>query len=171
MKRLGTFAEAHQKVLTDAKRSLAIVQQLSSLPCETTEASINILSRLRQESYEDLNQIQHEHLIIKAAEWLSADGRFSTGIEWSWNPRQTGDNSEPDLRGTLDGKIVLSAEVTTSARPVGTIDARMQKTLAKLAQMQGEKFYFVRSEEMRQRAATKVEKGRWSIMIVRLAAI
>lgn len=170
MKRLGTFAEAHQKVLDDTKRSLETIRRLSSLPCETTEAGIDILSSLRQESYEDLNQIQHEHLIIKAAEWLSSEERFSAGIEWSWNPRQTGDSSEPDLRGTLDCKIVLSAEVTTSARPVGTIDTRMQKTLAKLAQMPGGKFYFVRSEEMRQRAATKVAKGGWPIAIVRLTA-
>ncbi|MGF6635095.1 hypothetical protein [Paraburkholderia sp. MM6662-R1] len=171
MKKLDTFTEAHQKVLDDTKRSLETIRRLSSLPCETTEEGIDILSSLRQESYEDLNQIQHEHLIIKAAEWLSSDGRFPAGVEWSWNPRQTGDSSEPDLRGTRNGEIVLSAEVTTSARPVGTIDARMQKTLAKLAQMQGMKFYFVRSEEMCQRAATKVAKGGWSIAIVRLAAI
>lgn len=171
MDRLGPFNEAHQKVLADAKRSLDTIRRLSSLPCESTEASIDVLRRLRQETYEDLNQIQHEHLIIRAAEWLSASSAASNEVAWFWNPRQTGDSSEPDLRGMLSGRVEVSAEVTTSERPVGTIDTRMQQTLAKLARMDGKKFYFVRTGDMRQRAATKAAKGGWAIEVVLLGSV
>ena len=87
---------------------------------------------------------------------------------WYWNPRQTGDHTEPDLRGIYSGAILVSAEITTSEKPVGTIDSRMKKILTKLAAMQGEKFYFVRTSEMRQRAATKITKGGWEIEVIQL---
>jgi hypothetical protein len=169
MEKIGTFQEAHNKVLTDIQRTLATIQQLSLKPCTTAEAGIRILDRLRKETYEDLNQIQHEHLIVRAAEWLLANKKCPPETFWFWNPRQTGDHSEPDLRGSYTGEIVLSAEITTSENPVGTIDTRMQKTLAKLSAMEGARYYFVRTETMRQRAATKVAKGCWQIEVVRLS--
>lgn len=159
MEQLGTFQEAHQKVLTDVQRLLAAVNRLSSLPYNTAEAGIGILDRLRRDTYEDLNQIQHEHLIVRAAEWLLAERKCPPETMWFWNPRQTGDNTEPDLRGSHAGAIIVSAEITTSEKPVGTINSRMQKTLAKLAEMQGLKFYFVRTSKMQQRAITKIAKG------------
>ncbi len=169
MEQLGTFQEAHQKVLADIQRFLATVNRLSSLPCTTAETGIRILDRLRKDTYEDLNQIQHEHLIVRAAEWLLAERKCPPETQWFWNPRQTGDNSEPDLRGSHSGAIVISAEITTSEKPVGTIDSRMQKTLAKLAEMQGAKFYFVRTPQMQQRANTKIANGGWEIEVVQLA--
>jgi hypothetical protein len=45
----------------------------------------------------------------------------------------------------------------------------MQNTLAKLAAMEGAKYYFVRTESMRQRASTKVVKGSWQIKVVQLS--
>ncbi|MFP3705190.1 hypothetical protein [Paraburkholderia tropica] len=171
MDRLASLQEAHQKVLADAKQSLDTVRHLASLPCDSTVASVDVLRRLRSEVYEDLNQIQHEHLIIRAAEWLFSDGGVSDEVAWFWNPRQTGDASEPDLRGILAGKVTVSAEVTASERPVGTIDSRMQKTLTKLSNMEGKKYYFVRTEEMRKRASTKIAKGGWPISVVHLDLI
>jgi len=169
MEQLGTFQEAHQKVLADIQRVLGTVNRLSSLPCNTPETGIGILDSLRKETYEDLNQIQHEHLIVRAAEWLLAERKCPPQTQWFWNPRQTGDSSEPDLRGSHAGAVVVSAEITTSQKPVGTIDSRMQKTLAKLAEMQGAKFYFVRTQQMKQRAYTKIAKGGWRIEVVQLA--
>ncbi len=169
MQLLGAFTQAHLKVLTDTRRCLATINQLSATPCATAEAGIAILDRLRRESYEDLNQIQHEHLIVRAAEWLEVDSQHAVGTEWGWNPRQTGDSSEQDLRGTLRNAVIVSAEITTSERPVGTIDKRMQSTLSKLAQMSGRKYYFVRTEAMHVRAETKVRKAGWSISVVRLS--
>jgi hypothetical protein len=169
MEKLGTFTEAHQKVLADIQRTLAAVRHISSLPFATAEAGVGILDRLRKDTYEDLNQIQHEHLIVRAAEWLLSKGKCSDETLWYWNPRQTGDQSEPDLRGTHAGVIVISAEITTSENPVGSIDTRMQKTLAKLATMKGGRYYFVRTESMRQRATTKVNKGGREIEIIKLS--
>jgi hypothetical protein len=118
--------------------------------------------------YEDLNQLQHEHLIIRAAVWLRDNNLVSPDASWSWNPRQTGDHTEPDLAADLHDTRVASAEVTASASPEGVIDTRMAKTLAKLNGMQGSKYYFVRTEAMRQRAQTKVTKNAWFIRVVSL---
>ncbi len=45
----------------------------------------------------------------------------------------------------------------------------MHSTLKKLAEMDGLKYYFVRTEAMRKRAETKVAKAGWPISIVRLS--
>lgn len=168
MEQLGTFDQAHEKILADVQRFMKTVQQLSSLQYVTAEAGIAILDQLRKETYEDLNQIQHEHLIIRAAEWLCANNKCAPNTVWSWNPRQTGDNTEPDLRGTFFGSVTISAEITTSEKPNGTIAKRMQDTLTKLSVMDGMRYYFVRTDAMRQRASTKVAKSGWEIEIVQL---
>lgn len=169
MERLGTFEKAHQKVLADIKNLFGAIASLSSSPYTTAKEGIGILDRLRKDTYEDLNQIQHEHLIIRAAEWLLEQQKCSPETQWFWNPRQTGDNSEPDLRGVFAGSVVISSEITTSENPVGTVDSRMKKTLVKLAQMPGDKFYFVRTSQMQQRAKTKITKGGWAIEVVKLS--
>lgn len=166
MKSLGALDEAHSKVLLDIQRCLGAVQRITSEPCKSIAAGITTLHRLRKETYEDLNQIQHEHLIVRAAEWIEGNALQPAGTAWSWNPRQTGDSSEPDLRGSLRNQVVVSAEVTTSERPVGIIDKRMQSALAKLSKMGGEKFYFVRTQAMKTRAETKCLKATLSIRVV-----
>jgi hypothetical protein len=127
-----------------------------------------VLSRIRSEVYEDLNQIQHEYLILRAAEWLIAQGVCPATTQWTWNPRQSGDANEPDLEGKVNGQIVLSAEITASADPQGAIGARMQTTLKKLSTFQGKLFYFVRTESMRRRAETNVTKAGRQIGVVML---
>lgn len=117
------------------------------------------------------HQIQHEHMILLAADWLIREGRCDARTEWSWNPRQTGDNTEPDLRGCLDGAITVSAEITTSKKPDGVIATRMAGTLQKLSQMQGALFYFVRTDSMSNRARTKTKKAQWPIEVVRLPTL
>jgi len=129
---------------------------------------IEILSTLRQVASEDINQIQHEEMTLRAALLLQETIFPGQRVAWYWNPRQTGDRSEPDLRAALTGEIVLSAEVTTSERPVRAIDKRMTHTLAKLGRMPGRKFFFVRSEAMEQRARAKIEKGRFGIEVRRI---
>jgi hypothetical protein len=170
MQTLGSFDEAHAKVLRDTQRCLGVINRLSATECDSVEAGIAVLDQLRRETYEDLNQIQHEHLIISSAEWLALNLNLGGGLTWTWNPRQTGDNTEPDLRGTRNGAVVLSAEVTTSERPVGTIETRMKSTLTKLAAMDGLRYYFVRTSSMAQRATTKVSKAGWQITVVNLSA-
>lgn len=166
---MGTFDKAHNKVLTDIRRCLLRIQAISAMPFETAEAGVGILQQLRGETYEDLNQIQHEHLIVRAAEWLIAEGKCPASTEWFWNPRQTGDHEEPDLRGVQSNAILVSAEITTSHTPVGVIDSRIRRTLAKLSQTEGAKYYFVRTEAMQKRANTKIAKAGWPITVVRLS--
>ena len=168
MNQLGTFMDARRKVLADIQNFLATVRGISATPVETAEAGIAMLIKLRQETYEDLNQIQHEHMIVSAAEWLVTKSRCPVDTVWAWNPRQTGNDSEPDLRGEHMGVVIVSAEITTSESPIGTIDTRMRDTLKKLSSMKGERFYFARTESMCQRAQTKAMKAGWRIEVVHL---
>lgn len=169
MQNLGTMEEAREKVLADARCCMERIRAIAACTFDDADQAIDVLQRLRAESYEDLNQIQHEYLILSAVEWLFDQELCARGTEWYWNPRQTGDHAEPDLLGKIDGTIVVSAEVTTSARPDGVIDTRMRKTLNKLSQQPGQRFYFVRTAAMANRAGTKVRKANWDIRVVQLA--
>jgi hypothetical protein len=40
--------------------------------------------------YEDLNQLQHEALVLEAAQFLKRTRFPAPTINWSWNPQQTG---------------------------------------------------------------------------------
>ena len=168
MQILRTTQEAKEKVLRDAKLCMDRIRGIAEIPFDTAGDAVRVLQRIRSEAYEDLNQIQHEHLIVCAAEWLISQNICKTDTQWRWNPRQTGDHSEPDLVGASGGEIVISAEITTSARPEGVIDSRMRKTLEKLSQQAGQLFYFVQTQPMATRAATKIRKSGWNIQVAKL---
>lgn len=165
MQRLD-LSTAKEKVLSDVRRYIAEVQSITRSPVETVEEGIRALVALRKASYEDLNQIQHEYAALCAVHWLIEQGRVSNGITWQWNPRQTGDASEPDIRAVLEVETIISGEVTTSPKPVGFIDSRMASTLKKLAAMEGERF--VLTATMAQRARTKVARAGYEIVVVQL---
>ena len=165
---LGPLDAAERSVLNEARTLLAAVRRHAAEDPQTVAEAVTILVRLREGVYENLNQLQHEYLIIRAAVWLRENGLVPPDAAWFWNPRQTGDQTEPDLAADQAGARVVSAEVTASANPKGVIDSRMAKTLAKLNRMPGSKYYFVGTEAMRQRAQTKVSKSCWSIRVVSL---
>jgi hypothetical protein len=165
---LGPLDAAERSVLTGARTLLAAVQRHAAEDPRTVAEAVTILARLREEVYEDLNQLQHEYLIIRAAVWLRENGLVPPDAAWLWNPRQTGDQTEPDLAADQAGARVISAEITASVKPRGVIDRRMAKTLAKLNGMPGSKYYFVCTEAMRQRAQTKVSRSCWPIRVVSL---
>jgi len=168
MEHIRSFAEVEERIIADIRRCLESVRQVASQNIKSVSNGVNILSRLRQVAYEDINQIQHEEMALRAARLLQETVFLNQQLEWYWNPRQTGEESEPDLRATKNGEIVLSAEVTTSERPVGTIDTRIRDTLAKLSTMPGLRFYFVRTAPMEQRAKTKVQRGGFAIEVRRI---
>ena len=168
MKSLGPFPLALNEVVNDARKLLATLRDQSVHDPTNASEAIKILENIRQEIYEHLNQIQHEYLIIRAAMWLQTNDPTLTRVSWFWNPRQTGDKKEPDLAADQQSVRLISAEVTASRNPVGVIDKRMMETLSKLNQMPGNKFYFVRTESMNQRAQTKVSKNKWNIKVVLL---
>jgi hypothetical protein len=166
MKPLGNLGAAEQAVLGKAKALLATIRECAANEPETVAEAIGILADIRAGAYEDLNQLQHEYLILRAAAWLVKNGVVIASASWAWNPHQTGDFTEPDLAADSSGSRLVSAEVTASAEPIGTIDSRMATTLEKLSAMPGAKYYFVRSESMRKRAATKVNRAGWPIEVV-----
>lgn len=169
MQRLGTIEEAKSKVLDDSRRCMERIRSIAEASIDTPDAAVRVLQRVRAETYEDLNQIQHEHLIVCAAEWLLAQNICARDTQWYWNPRQTGDHAEPDLAGVLNGVTVVSAEITTSEKPNGVIDTRMRKTLEKLSRQTGQLFYFVRTQAMATRADTKIRKAGLSIRVTQLS--
>jgi hypothetical protein len=166
MDKIGDPAQAETKVLRDMENIVLKMRDLSSHDVKDMRHGSAQLAKIRSSISEDLNQIQHECLILQGLRWLLENG-FGPETVWEWNPRQTGTGNEPDLRGTLNGRIVVSAEATSSTEPKGILDGRMRDTLGKLSTMQGEKFYFVCADKMEQRARTKIAKAGWPIRVIR----
>jgi len=167
MDRLNNLDQAESKVLADIRGFLHGLRSLSA-DTDFLDEGINRLRQIRNALYENLNQIQHEHLILQGLRWLRKRDYADDNFEWYWNPRQTGDSEEPDLLARNGPQVVLCAEATSSEKPVGTIDKRMLETLRKLNRMQGDKFYFVRTQETAARARTKVAKNCWNIRVVQI---
>lgn len=162
------LSTAKDKILADIRHYVAEVQSITRSPVETVEDGIRTLKALRKASYEDLNQIQHEYAALCSIQWLIAQHGAPEGVVWEWNPRQTGDAAEPDIRAVVEGKTIISGEVTTSPEPKGLIDSRMAFTLKKLAAMEGNRFYFVSTAAMANRARTKVIKAGYELKVVQL---
>jgi len=139
-----------------------------SAPVKTLDSGLHRLREIRSSLYENLNQIQHELLILEGLIWLTQSGSIPDKTEWFWNPRQTGTFEEPDLVGICDDVPVVSAEATTSEKPVGVIDSRMRDTLRKLDCMEGKKYYFVRTDAMANRARTKITKEGLNIVVAKI---
>lgn len=167
MERIDDPARAEDKVLSDMRALVSKVRALAAADLDNVREEIGRLREIRSAVYEDLNQIQHEYLILRGLLWVMRNG-FGSGVAWEWNPRQTGNGREPDLRGSVDGRIVVSAEGSASENPVGTIDTRMRKTLEKLGEMGGQKFYFVCSDAMACRARTKIARATSRITVVQI---
>lgn len=168
MQRISSLAEAEAKVLADMKEFFQMVRSRTPQEIKSTVQGAKAMRELRSAVYENLNQIQHEYLLVRAMQWLVEEKRVPSSVVWFWNPRQTGDSSEPDLQGKSGNEIVLSGEATTSEKPQGVIDTRMKKTLEKLSTMPGNQYYFVRSEAMASRARTKCAKEGWRIEVHQL---
>jgi hypothetical protein len=169
MLELGTFQDARAKVLQDAGRLLAAIRRLVGEPVDSVDAAVAVLTSLRRQAHEHLSQVQHQQMIVCAAEWLVSQGIATPSMQWQWNPRHTNDHVGPDLLGLEGSTIRLCAEVNALEEPVGVIDAQMRRALAKLAAIQGRRFYFVRTVSMKRRAVTKVLKAGWDIAVVQVA--
>lgn len=147
------------------KRLLSSIRGTITKEPSSLNEGISILEHFRKDNYEELNQVQHEAMILRAALDLQSKDFAGKPVTWYWNPRQTGDSEEPDLRGIVAGSIHISAEITTSESPKGSIDTRMRETLEKLSKMPGKRIYFVRTEAMENRAKTKLSKADYPIEI------
>jgi hypothetical protein len=168
MLELGTFEDARRKVLGDAERMLIGVKRVVAEPIASVEAGIALLSSLRKQAHEHLNQIQHEQMIICAAEWLLQHGFASDATRWLWSPRHNAESAAPDLLGKDGETIRVCAEVNALEEPVGVIDAQIRRALTRLATLDGRRFYFVRTASMKRRAVTKVVKLGCDIAVVQI---
>lgn len=167
MLELGPFEEARHQVLASAQRLQRAIQRAVAEPIHSADAGMALFASLRRQAQDDLNQIQHEQMIVNAAEWLLRQGVVSAATQWQWTPRHGIDRSGPDLLGR-DGEATVCAEVAASEDPVGVIDAQMRRSLAKLATLDARRFYFVRTVTMKRRATTKVIKAGWDIAVVQI---
>jgi hypothetical protein len=170
MVELGTFADARSQVLANTQRLLAALKRALNEPVASVDEGVLLLGSVRRQAHEHLNQIQHEQLIVAAAEWLVAHGVGTRDTIWHWNPRSRSDFGGPDLMGSDGGVLRICAEVNALEEPVGVIDAQMRRALAKLASLDARRFYFVRTTSMKRRAVTKVVKAGWDIAVVQVAA-
>lgn len=166
MEQLGSFADARTKVLADVEALLARIRGVVQSPAQTVDKGVEVLRRLQGKMYEDLNQIQHEFMILRAAEWLLDQNVCTADTVWSWS--RNGGANEPDLRAERNGLVLLSAEITTSREPKGMIDRRMGRALEKLSRMAGRRYYFAATPSMCQRADTKIRRAGWQIQAVHL---
>ena len=166
MKKFDLSQPNFDKILHDTQNVLAKLRKQMIHDPENITDAIKILKNIRHEVYEDLNQIQHEYLIICAAQWLQKNENIPQEVTWFWNPRQTGNSDEPDLACDSKGSRIISAEITTSKNPKGSIDKRMRETLLKLDQFEGKKFYFVQTDSMSRRAKGKVNSNSLDIKVV-----
>jgi hypothetical protein len=162
---MPSLQNSKEKVLRDMEELFQIIR--SHLPSHVRSAreGLAVMRQIRRDVYENLNQIQHEFLLVEGREWLEKCGLASRNAAWYWNPRQTGVSDEPDLRACVDEQVTLSAEATTSEEPKGVIDKRMRYTLESLSRMDGSLYYFVRTPKMGQRARTKCRKAGWDITV------
>ncbi|ESX97317.1 hypothetical protein [Mesorhizobium sp. LNJC403B00] len=157
-------ADLERRASTFAARA----RELFSGDIGNLDQQMKLLQQFRSQSYELLNQLQHEFLIIRALDWLKERPAYGRVTRWTWHPTSTGTATEPDLLGCRGEVALISAEITTWANPDGVIDQRMRRTLCKLANMPGERFYFVSSATMAARATTKVGKANYPITVVNL---
>ena len=166
MSPLENVTSERKRVRAETTQLLKRIQGLSSAP----NGGIAALIRIRREASELLNQLPHESSILDAVEWFrSKRTKPDDRISWLWNPRQTGNKQEPDLRGLREDEIVVSAEVTTSPAARGVLASRMKSTLEKLAGMQGHLYYFVLTEPMRQSAERVIKHKGWPIKVIVLS--
>lgn len=129
---LSSLTAAEEQVYGNATALITRVRRaIKKEPSNASEAT-SLVRTLRSTVYEDMNQIQHENLILRGARWLIAESHVSENVEWRWNPRQTGPADEPDLSAIEAGRQIVSAEATTSAKPDGVIDRKMATRLRNL---------------------------------------
>ncbi len=166
MKELTDCAQEEVHILERLKACLDKARAAVSSDTPDIKSGIAALNLLRTNCAEDINQLQHAAGILAAAKYLYDQQPDADILKWYWHPYQTGGINEPDLRIVRGADIAISAEVTTATKPEGATAKRMQHTLDKLQKMQGDRFYFVFSEQMRKRATSKVKRAGHDITVV-----
>jgi hypothetical protein len=172
LERLLNIDDAEKSLLAQVSQCVSQIRELSSQPIIDMSSGFAILKAIRSAAYENLNQFQHEALLLQAIRLLERTTLKDIHADWFWNPRQTGGADEPDLRAVnSQGVAIISAEATTSLKPAGVIGKRLRYTLAKLSGMPGQLYYLVCSEEMRRRAYSVIRRNGYDIRVHLLSTI
>jgi hypothetical protein len=169
MLELGTLDDAREKILQDAQRAVLALRRIDHPPVESIQDGVAQLTALREQAYEHLVQLQRAQLIVRAAEWLLEHDLGNTETRWSWNPRRPADQDEPDLQGSANDRVIVSAMVAASHLADSALDARLRRSLSKLASLPGRKFLFVDTTSLKRRAVTRVLLASWDISVVQIA--
>jgi len=169
MLELGTLDDAREKILQDAQRAVLALRRIDHPPVESIQDGVAQLTALREQAYEHLVQLQRAQLIVRAAEWLLEHDLGSTETRWRWNPRRPADQDEPDLQGSANERVIVSAMVAASHLADSALDARLRRSLSKLASLPGKKFLFVDTTSLKRRAVTRVLLASWDISVVQIA--
>ena len=165
MKQLKDIPSEEAAILASLRECVARIQQLIAPAITDVSSGVFRASFAAQRSRRGHHQLKHAALVLEAARHIQSQRPETASLDWYWHPFQTGGIDEPDLQARSGSEVVISAEATASECPDGAIDTRMAHTLKKLQAMPGERFYFVRTESMQQRAQTKVQKAGYAISI------
>ena len=157
------IAAAEADLLERLRGCIATIQQIVATGASDIPAGVALLRLVRSRAYEDINQLQHEALLLEAAARLRTLRPDLVAMSWFWNPSNTGTGKEPDLRIMSGSEIVVSVEATASERAIGTITARLKRTLSKLQDMPGDRFYFVRTQHMLEAAQREIRLANYAI--------
>jgi hypothetical protein len=158
MKPLPDLASAESDLLARLRTCVGAIQQIVTADVTDIPAGVALLRLVRSEAYEDINQLQHEALLLEAAVRLRTLHPELSAMTWFWNPANTGTGEEPDLRVMRGKEIIVSVEATASERSIGSISVHLRKTLSKLQAMAGRRFYFVRTQDMLKAAEKQIRK-------------
>lgn len=169
MLELGTPDDARERILQDAQRAVLALRRIDSPPVASIEEGVAQLTAFREQAYDNLVQLQRAQLIVRAAEWLLEHDLGNAQTRWHWNPRRPTDQDEPDLQGSANERIIVSAMVAASHLADSALDTRLRRSLAKLASLPGKKFLFVDTSALKRRAVTRVLLASWDISVVQLA--
>jgi hypothetical protein len=136
----------------------------------TLSDKVKILNDIRKHFYENLNQFQHENLLLKVCDYFEGENKENIRYEidtWKWHPNQTSKKDEVDLMGFKNEKLVVCAEVTTANSPNGKIDTIMRNTLDGLNKLKTDKYYVVTTDEMYKRAKSKIKNRGLNIKLLK----
>lgn len=168
MKPLRDIVGEHQRVLEDIRVCLDILRKCVADNPADLPTGVHCLDLISRTAYEDLNQLQHEAILLAGVSLLIGQNSDLASAKWCWNPRQGGGASEPDLQAHKESMVLLSAEGTCSRSPQGATTKRMNATLEKLNRMPGTRFFLVANSEMLHRARSRIARMNYCIEVLQV---
>ena len=82
MERIGDITSAESQLLNQLKEVFSHIRVAGQAEPINLELGLEILKRLRHLVYEDMNQLQHEALVLKVAKLLQADFYRHVAVKW-----------------------------------------------------------------------------------------